>query len=131
MINHYTLVIIRKVGDPRIETIHDKVDKIEFVGNELHVVLTNGVVHHYPASSYVFELIDSLNYYNNKPFTVFFVDGSSRTFPNTRDVQITHSRGNEDSITIIWDEREDCRTVTHFPMQTIATYSGEEKLDAR
>ena len=77
MINHYTLVIIRKVGDPRIETIHDKVDKIEFVGNELHVVLTNGVVHHYPASSYVFELIDSLNYYNNKPFTVFFVDGFS------------------------------------------------------
>lgn len=50
-----------------------------------------------------------------------------RTFPNTRDVQITHSKGTEDSMTIIWDEREDCRTVTHFPMHTIATYSGEEK----
>lgn len=32
MKNHYTLVIIRKVGDPRIVEIHDKVEKIEFVG---------------------------------------------------------------------------------------------------
>ena len=125
------VVSIRKVGDPRIVEIHDKVEKIQFVGSELHVVLTNGIVHHYPASSYVFELIDSLNYYNNKPFTVFFVGGSSRTFPNTHDVQITHSKGTEDSMTIIWDEREDCRTVTHFPMHEIATYSGKENLDAR
>lgn len=70
MKNHYTLVIIRKVGDPRIVEIHDKVEKIEFVGGEWHVVLKDGVVHHYPSVSYVFELIDSLNYYNNKTFTV-------------------------------------------------------------
>lgn len=31
MINHYTLVIIRKVGDPRIVEIHDKVEMIKFV----------------------------------------------------------------------------------------------------
>lgn len=105
----------------------DKVEKIEFVGGEWHVVLKDGVVHHYPSVSYVFELIDSLNYYNNKTFTVFFVDGSSKTFPNTHDVQITHSKGVEDTMTIVWDEREDCRTVTQFPMHEITTYSGEEK----
>lgn len=72
MKNHDTLVIIRKVGDPRIVKIHDKVEKIEFVGGEWHIVLKNGVVHHYPSSSYVFELIDSLNYYGTKPLTVVF-----------------------------------------------------------
>lgn len=30
------------------------------------------MINHYPSASYVFELIDSLNYYNNKKFTVFF-----------------------------------------------------------
>lgn len=127
MINHHTLVIIRKIGDPRIVEIHDKVEMIKFVDGEWQVVLKDGVVHHYPSSSYVFELIDSLNYYNNKTFTVFFVDGSSKTFPNTHDVQITHSKGVEDTMTIVWDEREDCRTVTQFPMHEITTYSGEEK----
>ena len=124
MKNHDTLVIIRKIGDPRIVEIHDKVEMIKFVDGEWQVVLKDGVVHHYPSSSYVFELIDSLNYYNNKTFTVFFVDGSSKTFPNTHDVQITHSKGVEDTMTIVWDEREDCRTVTQFPMHEITTYSG-------
>lgn len=34
-------------------------------------------------------------------------------------------------MTIVWDEREDCRTVTQFPMHEITTYSGEEKWDVR
>lgn len=34
MRNHYTLVIIRKVGDPRIVEIHDKVEKIIIVPEE-------------------------------------------------------------------------------------------------
>lgn len=127
MRNHYTLVIIRKVGDPRIVEIHDKVDKIEFVGGEWHVVLKDGVVHHYPSASYVFELIDSLNYYGNKPFTVFFVDGSTRTFNNVHDVQITHSKGVGDTMTVVWDEREDCRTVNIFPLIDVLKYSSEEK----
>jgi hypothetical protein len=127
MKNHDTLVIIRKVGDPRIVEIHDKVDKIEFVGGEWHIVLKNGVVHHYPSSSYVFELIDSLNYYGTKPLTVVFVDGSSLTFPNVHDVQVTHYDNHEESLTIVWDEREDCRTVTIFPLHEVLTYSGKEK----
>lgn len=92
MINHHTLVIIRKIGDPRIVEIHDKVEMIKFVDGEWQVVLKDGVVHHYPSSSYVFELIDSLNYYNNKTFTVFFVDGSSKTFPNTHDIYPIYGR---------------------------------------
>lgn len=127
MKNHDTLVIIRKVGDPRIVEIYDKVDKIEFVGDEWHVVLKDGVVHHYSSSSYVFELIDSLNYYGNKPLTVVFVDGSSRTFPNVHDVQVTHYDNYEESITIVWDESEYCRTVTIFPLRKVLTYSGKEK----
>lgn len=58
MINHHTLVIIRKIGDPRIVEIHDKVEMIKFVDGEWQVVLKDGVVHHYPSVSYVFELID-------------------------------------------------------------------------
>lgn len=42
MINHYTLVIIRKVGDPRIVEIHDKVEMIKFVDGEWQVVLKDG-----------------------------------------------------------------------------------------
>lgn len=35
-------------------------------------------------------------------------------------------------MTIVWDERDDCRTVTQFPMNEITTYSGdEENLDVR
>ena len=58
MKNHDTLVIIRKVGDPRIVEIHDKVEMIKFVDGEWHVVLKDGVVHHYPSSSYVFDESD-------------------------------------------------------------------------
>lgn len=54
MSNHHTLVTIRKVGDPRIVEIHDKVEMIKFVDGEWHVVLKDGVVHHYPSESYVF-----------------------------------------------------------------------------
>lgn len=37
------------------------------------------------------------------------------------------AKGVEDTMTIVWDEREDCRTVTQFPMHEITTYSGEEE----
>lgn len=40
-----------------------------------------------------------------------------------------YNKGVEDTMTIVWDEREDCRTVTQFPMHEITTYSGEEMLD--
>lgn len=110
--------VFRRLG------IHDKVEKILFVGNEWHVVLNDGVVHHYPSSSYVFELIDSLNYYGGKSLTIFFVDGSSRTFHNVHDVQITHYADMEESITVVWDDREDCRTVNIYPLHDVVKYSS-------
>lgn len=36
-------------------------------------------------------------------------------------------KNHEESLTIIWYEREDCRTVTIFPMHEVLTYSGKEK----
>ena len=30
-------------------------------------------------------------------------------------------------MTIVWDEREDCRTVNVYPMHEIETYTGKEE----
>ena len=127
MRNHDTLVIIRKVGNPRIEEIHDKVEKIEFVGDEWHVVMRNGVVYHYPSSSYLFELIDSLNYYGGKPLTVFFTDGSIRTFKEVKDVQITHARGEEPTMTIVREGKDGDRVAVMFPYHDVLSYSDIER----
>lgn len=127
MQNHDTLVIIRKVGDPHVLTIYDKVDKIQFVGGELHVVLKDGVVHHYPATTYVFELIDSLNYYGGKPLFVYFTDGTSRMFRNVNDVQITHAEGKELSLTVVYELDDHTRTAEIFPYEKVLSYSDIER----
>lgn len=65
-----------------------------------------------------------IHYKGGKPLTIFFVDGSSRTFQNVHDVQITHYADMEESLTVVWDDREDCRTVNIFPLHDVVKYSS-------